>query len=204
MVEYLLDSTIAQEQKRKVCAAIVAQEIHNHLHFLIEPDRNDGNIHIDGDMIHHLDLKAMRPEPWSAAAKEEVAPFLVNGLIDALKKQQNLAELLSDIGGDRSQLSQEGFDLITELETGLMSLAPYMNYLKMEDLQAIALGVLDAGIDPILAKAAARSLPGAVANLGEKFLRGERGFLVPSLPTVLDLMKLSQYKPLVGNLTLAI
>jgi hypothetical protein len=202
MVEFLLDSAITQERKRAVCAAIVAQEIHNYLHFLIEPDRNDGNIHIDGNTIHHLDLKAMRPEPWSDAAKEEVAPFLVNGLVDALKKEQNLAELLADIGGDRSQLSQEGFDLITELETGLMSLAPYINYLKTEDLQAIALGVLDAGIHPTLAKAASRSLPGGFVNLGEKFLRGERGFLIPSIPTVLDLMKLSQYKPLVGLVTL--
>jgi hypothetical protein len=202
IAKFLLDSSISHERKRTVCTAIVAREFHNYLNFLIEPDRNEGNIFIDGSVIHHLDLKAMRPTPWSTVAKEEIAPFLVNGLMDALKQNQNLAELLSDLGGDRSQLSEEGFELLTELETGLMSLAPYINYLKTEDLQAIALGALDAGIDPILAKAAAKPLPALAASIGERYLKGDRGFLIPSLHTILQTMGLNAYTPLIGKVTL--
>lgn len=202
MVQFLADTSVSIERKRAVCAAVVAREIHNYLHFLIEPDRNEGNIFIDGSTIHHLDLKAMRPTPWSAAAKEEIAPFLVNGLVDALKRNQNLAELLSDLGGDRSELSEEGFELLTEIETGLMSLAPYINHLKTEDLQAIALGVLDAGMDPLLAKAAARPLPPLFAGIGERYLKGERGFLIPKLPTILKTMGLEAYVSLIGRINL--
>lgn len=203
MVSFLSDNTISNERKRAFCAAIVARELHNYLHFKIEPDRNEGNIFIDGSTIHHLDLKAMRPTPWSDSAKREIAPFLVSGLVSAIKNKQDLTELLSNLGGDRSNLSQEGFELLTEIETGLMSLAPYIQKLDARYLQEIALGVLDAGMDPILASAAARAFPESVAPLAEKYLRGVRGFFVPSLQTILKTLNLPDYASMVGRVNLS-
>jgi hypothetical protein len=127
----------------------------------------------------------------------------VSGLLSAIKNKQDLTELLSNLGGDRTQLSEEGFELLTEIETGLMSLAPYIQKLEPKHLQEIALGVLDAGMDPILAAAAAKEIPGPFTTIAEKYLRGERGFFIPSLSTVLNTMRLSHFASMVGKVQLS-
>jgi hypothetical protein len=182
-------------------------EFHNYLRFQIEPDRNEGNINIlvQGSVIHHLDFKAPRPTPWGDAAKREIAPFLVESLVCAIKQGQNLADLLSDLGGNRDELSQEGFDLLTELETALMSLAPYIAHLNKQDLQEIALAVLDAGMDPILAETAAKNipdLPAPLSGIAEAYLRGDRGLFIPSLTTILKIIGLPQYASMIGKIKL--